>query len=408
MSTVEVTFNPFDPSFAENPYPQWRLLREHDPVHQTPLGLWVLLRYDDVHRFVRDPALSVEDRNARPGLLDAVARDALGDRYDEIESRGSHAMLNLDPPDHTRLRRLVTKAFTPRVIEQLRPRVQQLVDEALDRAAEAGEMELVGDLAFPLPFAVIGDMLGMPEADAAELRSWSGTLVRSLEPLADPDLIRAIADAGERMRDFTADAIAWKRRNPGDDLLTALIAAEEDGDMLSDEELIDQVMLIYIAGHETTVNLIGNGVLALLGDRDQLERVRTDPSIRANAVDELLRYDPPVQMTRRITLTDVEVGGKTIEAGTFVACVIASANRDTEHFGPDAEILDVTREGAGSHLAFGGGHHYCLGAALARLEGQVAIGSLLERFPGLEAAGDPVWNGRINLRGLDRLPLSLG
>lgn len=407
MSTVEVTFNPFDPAFAQDPYPQWQLLRENDPVHQTPFGLWVLLRYEDVHRFVRDPALSVEDRNASPGLLDAIARDALGDRYEEMESRGTHAMLNLDPPDHTRLRRLVSKAFTPRVIEQLRPRIQELVDDALDQAEGAAPFELIGDLAFPLPFAVISDMLGMPETDAAQLREWSGTLVRTLEPLVDPDLIRAIADAGEHMRDFTADVITWKRTHPGDDLLTALIAAEDDGDMLSDEELIEQVMLLYIAGHETTVNLIGNGVLALLGHRDQLDRLRRHPDLEANAVEELLRYDPPVQMTRRITLGEVEVGGKTIAAGSYVACVIASANRDPDHWGPDADTVDIAREGANNHLAFGGGVHYCLGAALAWLEARVAISSLLRRFDHIEPAGEPTWSGRINLRGLQRLPLAV-
>jgi cytochrome P450 len=404
MSTVEVEFNPFDPSFAEDPYPQWQRLREHAPVHQTSIGFWVLTRYDDVLRFVRDPALSVEDRNARPGPLEELARQVLGDDHEE---RGSHAMLNLDAPDHTRLRKLVSKAFTPKVIERLRPRIQQLVDEALDRVASTGEMELIGDLAFPLPFAVISEMLGMPEADSAQLREWSGTLVRSLEPLVDPDLIRAIAEAGDRMRDFTAEAITWKRRQPGDDLLSALIAAEEGGDVLSDDELVDQVMLLYIAGHETTVNLIGNGTLALLRRRAQLERLQADPSLDANAIEELLRYDPPVQMTRRITLHDVEIGTQEIEAGTFVVCVIASANRDRLKWGDDAEELDVTRDDAHNHLAFGGGIHYCLGAALARLEGQVAIGTLVRRFPRLDLAGDPVWNGRINLRGVERLPLRL-
>ena len=407
MSTAEVAFNPFDPGFAEDPYAQWQLLRDNDPVHETPIGLWLLLRYDDVLRFVRDPSLSVEDRNARPGVLDVIARETLGDRYDELNARGSHAMLNVDPPDHTRLRRLVSKAFTPRVIERLRPRVEELVDDALDAAAERGDLELIGDLAFPLPFAVISEMLGMPDTDTAQLREWSGTIVRSLEPLADPDLIRAIADAGDNMRALTADAIAWKRANPADDLLTALIAAEDGGDVLSDDELIDQVMLLYIAGHETTVNLIGNGTLALLRTPSELDRLRRDPSLDANAVDELLRFDPPVQMTRRITLVDVEVDGKTIPAGTFVVCVIASANRDRAVWGPDADRLDLGRADAGNHLAFGGGHHYCLGAALARLEGQVAIGALVRRFPTLALAGEPVWNGRLNLRGLDRLPLSI-
>ncbi|HZT66725.1 MAG TPA: cytochrome P450 [Acidimicrobiales bacterium] len=404
MSTVEVAFNPFDPSFGRDPYPQWAVLRDNDPVHQTPIGFWLLLRYDDIHRFVRDPALSVEERHASNALIDAIMEQALGDRYAEFQDRGSRTMLNLDPPDHTRLRRLVNKAFTPRRIEQLRPRIQQLVDEALDRVEAEGRLEVIGDLAFPLPFAVISEMLGMPDTDSVQLREWSGTLVRGLEPIVDPELINAIADAGDNMRNLCSEAIAWKRQNPADDLLTAMIAAEEAGDMLTDEELIEQVMLLYIAGHETTVNLIGNGTLALLRNPDQLRRLVEDPSLDVNAIEELLRYDPPVQMTRRITLQDVEVGGKTIGAGTFVACVIASANRDPAHWGPDADRLDLSRPNANHHLSFGGGAHYCLGAALARLEAQVAIGTLIRRFPGLELAGEPEWNGRMNLRGRANVP----
>jgi cytochrome P450 len=254
---------------------------------------------------------------------------------------------------------------------------------------------------------VITEMLGMPSTDTAQLREWSGTIVRSLEPVVDPALIVAIADAGENMRGLVLEAIAWKRANPADDLLTALIAAEEEGDQLSDEELLDQVMLLYIAGHETTVNLIGNGTLALVRNRLQLERLAADPALLPNAVEELLRFDPPVQMTRRITLADVSVGGKTIPQGTFVACVIASGNRDRRQWGDDADALDLGRANAREHLAFGGGAHYCLGAALARLEGQVAIGTLVRRFPGLDLAGEPAWNGRVNLRGLDSLPLTL-
>ena len=401
---MEVAFNPFDPGFIADPYPQWTALREHEPVHQSPLGISLLLRYDDVLAFLRDQSLSVEDRNARPTPMDDLARDVLGDR---VDSNAAQAMLNTDPPDHTRLRRLVSKAFTPRRIESLRPRVQELVDDALDEAERRGEMELVGELAFPLPFKVISEMLGMPETDEKQLREWSGMLVRSLEPVVDPELIVAIADAGDAMSEFIYETIAWKRQDPGDDLLSGLIHAEEDGDVLSDEELMVQVTLLYIAGHETTVNLIGNGTLALLRNRDQLERLVADPSLDANAVDELLRYDSPVQMTRRITLRDVEVRGVQIEKGTFVPCVLASANRDPAHWGDDADKLDLGRSDAHSHVAFGGGSHYCLGAALARLEGQVAIGSLVRRFPRLEQAGEPVWNGRINLRGLDLLPLKL-
>jgi cytochrome P450 len=315
-------------------------------------------------------------------------------------------MLNRDPPDHTRLRRLVSKAFTPRTVEQLRPRIQQLVDQALGSARP--QLEVIGDLAFPLPFQVISEMLGMPETDIGQLREWSGTLVRNLEPVVDPDTLRAIVEAGESMRALVGDMIAWKRKHPANDVLSGLIASEDHGDVLSDDELADQVMLLYIAGHETTVNLIGNGTLALLRHRDQLDRLRDDPDLDPTAVEELLRYDSPVQMTRRITLAGVDIQGKTIEAGAFVVLVLGSANRDPGHWGDSADALDVGRRDANQHLSFGGGHHYCLGAALARLEAQVAIGTLVRRYPALELDGSPESNGRINLRGLARLPVRTG
>src|SRR5687767_3945590 len=311
MTELTTVYNPFEPGFVENPYPQYRGARETDPVHQSPFGVWVLFRYDDVLHFLRDPALSVEDRNAHPTPLTQLAQETIG----EEAERGSFAMLNRDPPDHTRLRRLVSKAFTPRMIEGLRPQVQQWVDDALDRAAADGGMEALGDFAFPLPFTVITEMLGMPETDGKQLREWSGTLVRTLEPVPDTELLKAIAAAGTHMRELVSEAIAWKRADPADDLLSALIAAEEDGDVLSEDELIEQVMLLYIAGHETTVNLIGNGILALARNDEQYKRLRHEPELIGNAVEELLRYDPPVQMSRRITLEDVELDGKAIEKG---------------------------------------------------------------------------------------------
>ena len=402
-AATEVAFNPFDPDFISDPYSQYRALREHDPVHQTAFGPWVLTRYDDVLRFLRDSELSVEAERAAPTPLTAIQEAAFGD----ADRRGRQTMLDRDPPDHTRLRKLVSKAFTPRRIEELRDRVQRWVDDALARVD--GGLDLIPDLAFPLPFAVITEMLGMPDhlGDPLQLREWSGTLVRSLEPPTDFELLRRIAEANELMEAYLAKVIEWKRANLADDLLSALIAAEEEGDKLNDEELLAQVALLFIAGHETTVNLIGNGALALLRNQEQLERVRAaDAAAMGVVIEELLRYDPPVQMTRRITLADVEVDGKVIPEGTFVMCSLASANRDPAHFGPTSERLDVTRADAREHLAFGGGAHYCLGASLARLEGSVAIGSLVQRFPDLQLAGEPVYNGRINLRGLDHLPLS--
>jgi cytochrome P450 len=403
MANAEVSYNPFEPGFIEDPYSRFAVMRKTEPIHHSPLDFWALFRYDDILRFLKDPTLSVEDRNANPTPLDEMVMMILGDR----EPRGERSMLSRDPPDHTRLRKLVTKAFTPRVIEDLRPRIRALVGEMLDDAERKGGMDLISDFAFPLPFAVISEMLGVPAEHGDKLREWSGLIVRSLEPLVDADVIRAIADAGDKMFAHVADLIEWKRKEPGDDLLSALIAAEEQGDVLSDDELVEQVTLLYIAGHETTVNLIGNGVLALLRNRDQLELLRDDPGLMPGAVEELLRYDSPVQMTRRITLADVEIGGHTIPKGTFCVCILASANHDEAHFGTDAERLDVRRADAHSHLSFGGGVHYCLGAALARLEGQVAIGELIRRFPGFESTGEPIWNGRINLRGLERLPLVL-
>jgi cytochrome P450 len=401
MTDTAVFFNPFAEGYAANPYPHYAELREADPVHQTPLGAWYLFRYEDVRAFLRDPSHSVEDRNAHPTVMTEMAQAALGDQAD----LGNQSMLSVDAPQHTRLRRLVSKAFTPRMIEQLRPRIQQVVDEALDAAAWDGGFELMDGLAFHLPFTVITELLGMPPTDTVELRRLSGLLVRTLEPVLDPALMTSIAEAGREMDALIRSAIEWKRGRPGNDLLSALIAAEEVGDRLSESELVEQVTLLYIAGHETTVNLIGNGVLALLRHPDQMMLLRTDPSFDAPAVEELLRYDSPVQMTRRITMSPVAIGGKVIEPGAFVVLGLASANRDPERWGPTADNVDLRRADAGEHLSFGGGHHHCLGAALARLEGQVAIGSLVRRFAVIEATSEPEWNGRLNLRGLNALAL---
>jgi len=399
--------NPFEAGFAQDPYPQYRRLREEAPVHHGRFGPWTLMRYDDVSRLVREPGVSVEDRNATFNPRDLVFAAAGIERAD----RGQRAILNLDPPDHTRIRRLVSKAFTPGRIETLIPRVQVLVDQLLDDAAARGSptIDVIADLAFPLPFLVISELLGMPKADRTQLRAWSHTLVRSLEPIATPEDVPAIVDAGLHMTEHVQAAIGWKRDHPADDLLSALVAVEEEGDVLTPEELEAQVVLLYVAGHETTVNLIGNGTYALLRNRAELERWQADPSLDTNAVEELLRFDSPVQFSRRIAVADIEVAGHEIEAGSFLMTCLGSANRDESHWGADAAELDLTRPGAAQHVSFGSGVHHCLGATLARVEAQVATGSLIRRFPRLELATDtPDWNGRIILRGLDSLPLRLG
>jgi cytochrome P450 len=402
MSDATVSYNPFQPGFTVDPYPHLREMRESDPVHQNILGIWMLFRYEDAFRMLRDPALSVEDAKATPTPLMQMAREALGD----VADMGNNSMLNRDPPDHTRLRRLVAQAFTPRMIDRLRPRIEFLVDSALDQAG--ADWDVIDGLAFPLPFQVISELLGTPETDSAQLRAWSGTVVRSLEPVTDPEMIKAIAEAGRNIRELVLDILQWKRAHPADDLLTALIAAEEDGDKLTAQELAEQVSLLYLAGHETTVNLIGNGTLALLRHPDQMARLIGDPGLDAGAVEELLRYDSPVQNSRRITLSPLLIDGRHIDAGSFVVLSLASSNRDPAKWGDGADRLDVGRANASQHVSFGGGHHYCLGSHLARLEGEVALTRLIRRYPGMEPAGDPEWNGRINLRGMTHLPVRTG
>ena len=399
-------FNPFEPGFAADPYPQYAQLCATNPVQRTPLGLWALFGYDDAVRLLRDPSLSVEDRSViGPNPRAEIRQQILGDRT----QRGTRGILNLDPPDHTRLRKLVQQAFTPRMVERLAPRVQAMVDEMLDAAvARSPEFDVISDLAFPLPFRVINEMLGMPASEETKMRDLAHTLTLGLEPLLALQHLEEIADASDLIVAQVLGAIEWKRAHPADDLLSALIAAEADGDRLSPEELLDQVILLYIAGHETTVNLIGNGAYALLRNRAQLERWRDDASLDTNAVDELLRFDAPVQFSRRVTTAELVVGDQTIEAGVFVLTGLAAANRDAAKWGADAQVLDVTRANAAQHLAFGSGIHHCLGASLARLEGRTALGTLIRRFPNLELATDkPAWNGRLVLRGLDTLPVTL-
>jgi len=398
-------FDPFAPGFTDNPYPQYAALREQAPVYQHAFGFWLLTGYDDVSWLLRAPGLSVEDDNvAADSLLRQMREEAYGDGAPRASAL---SMLDRDPPDHTRLRKLVSKAFTPRAIQALRPRITDLVDGMLDRMAAEGTVDLVDALAFPLPFSVIAEMLGTPPADHERIRQLTGTVVRSLEPVADPGLVQAIMAADQEMSQIAADMIAWKRANPADDLLSALIHAEDDGDALSDDELVAQMLLLYIAGHETTVNLIAGGTLALLRHPAQLALLRADPALVGNAVEEMLRYDSPVQASRRITLEPVTVGGCAIPAGAFVMASLGSANRDERFWGADAGELRLDRENARQHLSFGAGHHHCLGASLARLEAAIAFEHLVGRFPGLTLAGDVEWNGRINLRGPAHLPVSV-
>jgi cytochrome P450 len=405
---LPVMLNPFEPGFFDDPYSQYRLVREQDPIHLSPIGTWALFRYDDVYRLLRDSSLSVEERNANPEAYSTTDPD-IAAMLEERRGNGSHTMLNLDPPDHHRLRRLVAKVFTPRMIEALRPRIETLVGEHLDRAPLDGPFDLISGLAFPLPFIVISEMLGIPEGgDRNQLREWSGAVVKTFDPILTRDEILASFDAMDNINAYINDVIDWKREHPGDDLLSALVAAEDAGDRLSPVELTEQVMLLYVAGHETTVNLIGNGALALLRHRDQLALLTNDTSLDTTFTDELLRYDSPVQMSRRIPLVDYQIDDTIIGAGSLVMTALGAANRDPAKWGPTADQLDLRRPDARDHMSFGGGIHSCLGTHLARLEGQIALTTLVRRFPRVELATDtPVWNGRIVLRGLAELPVTL-
>lgn len=400
--------NPFVPGFFDDPYQQYRELRENDPVHHSPLGMWFLSRWEDCHKVLRLPGTSVDDRNAT-----MVLRRELTSAFEARDQRRSRSILGLDAPDHTRIRKLVSKAFTPRTVARLEARVAEVADERLDaaaaRSADEGSVDLIEALAFPLPFQVIHEMLGMPDSVEAEvLRGLSQTVTQSLDPVLATVHAEEIAEAGEQLFGIIGEAIAWKRDHLDDDLLSALVLAEEENSHLTDEELRDNVTLLYLAGHETTVNLIGNGLLALLRHPDQAARLRDDPGLDAGAIEELLRYDSPVQFSRRIALEPFEVAGHEVAVGEIVMTGLGAANRDPAKFGPTAEQLDVTRADAHHHISFGSGVHHCLGAALARLEGRTTIPRVLRRFPDAQLATDQIeWNGRIVLRGVSALPVAL-
>ncbi|HEV8677156.1 MAG TPA: cytochrome P450 [Methylomirabilota bacterium] len=392
MAATELLFNPLLAEFHANPYPFYHRLRREDPVHHSTLGPWVLTRYDDVELVLRD------SRFGRAGFTPFLDTD---------EDRLPPSMLFRDPPDHTRLRSLVSRAFTPRVIEAMRAHIQEIVDRLLERVRAAGAMDLIADLAYPLPVTVICEMLGVPVEDQARIQQWSTDVARSLDAIgmtADPQVAERGRIGRRALADYFRALLPERRRHPREDLLSSLIAAEERGDRLTEGELLTTCILLFVAGHETTVNLIGNGVLALLRHPDQLARLRENPGLITSAVEELLRYDSPVQRTGRIPTADVEIDGRTIPKGSMVVAAIGGANRDPAHF-PEPDRLDLGRPD-NRHLAFGFGIHFCLGAALARVEGQVAIGTLLDRLPGLALATDtPEWRESSVLRGLKALPV---
>lgn len=406
--STSMLFNPFDAAFRADPYPFYARLRAEDPVHRSVMGFTVLTRYDDVARTLRSNEFARDIEQHAAPAADSVVQ-ARRDRLRERIERGETAktILNLDPPDHTRLRRLVSQAFTPTAIERLRQRIESLVGSIVEVAAERGSMELIDELAFPVPFQVISDLLALPTERSDEIRDWSQALTASLEPVATPETLEAADHAAAELAGYLGEVIEHRRRRLGSDVLSGLIQAEEAGDRMTTVELQSFVTLLYVAGHETTVNLIGNGMLALLRHPDQLRRWRDDSSLDDRAVDELLRYDGPVQQTVRLPMVDVayEVAGDAVvvPAKQLVMTSLGAANHDPAMF-DEPDQLRLDRPNANRHLAFAAGVHYCLGASLAKLEAQVALTTLIRRFD-IELAGEPRWRDRLTIRGVDHLPL---
>jgi cytochrome P450 len=402
-ATTEPLFNPLAPEFIRDPYPHYARLRTTDPMHLTPFGAFVASRHAEASLVLRDK------RFGKDFVERTVRRYGPQVMEEPVFRSMSHWMLQQDPPDHTRLRGLVVKAFTARRVEDMRPRIQHIVDETLDRVAAQGRMDLIEDFAFRLPVTIICDMLGIPEEHREVFYTSSRNGGRLLDPVP---LSRAEIDEANTgnaaAQLYFQQLFELRRHSPGDDLTTQLVQAEEDGSKLSNEELTANIILLFGAGHETTVNLIGNGLLALHRNPDQLALLKANPALITNAIEEFLRYDSSVQMTGRVALEDIaDLGGKPIPKGETVLCLLGSANRDPAVYPEHPDRLDITRPNV-RPLSFGGGIHFCLGAQLARIEAEVAIATLLRRLPDIQADDvvNPKWRPTFVLRGLREFPAS--
>src|ERR1700709_2209488 len=399
----EPLFNPLSPEFIKNPYPHYQRMRTTDPVHVTSFGSYVTSRHAEASLVIRDKRFGKDfvERTIRrygPKIMDEPVFRSM-----------SHWMLQQDPPDHTRLRGLVVKAFTARRVEDMRPRIQHIVDETLDRIIPQGKMDLIEDYAYRLPVTIICDMLGIPEEHREVFYAGSRDGGRLLDPVPlSPDEIKQGNASNALAAMYFQQLFELRRKTPGDDLITQLVQDEEDGSKLSNEELTANIILLFGAGHETTVNLIGNGLLALHRNPEQLALLKANPALLTNAIEEFLRYDSSVQMTGRVALEEIDdLGGKKIPKGETVLCLLGSANRDPAVYPDRPDRLDVARPN-GRPLSFGGGTPFFLGAQLARIEAEVAIATLLRRLPDLKLdnAENPEWRPTFVLRGLKVLPAS--
>jgi cytochrome P450 len=400
----------FDPGFMEDPWPRYAALRETAPVHRDPRGFWVVSRHADCLEILRSKAASSDGMNIDPDAMPDGRGRQPGQATDELAQtiEDNRPFLFRDPPEHTRMRALVSKAFTPRMVEGLRTRIEGMVDELLDEAYERGDIDVVRDFAYPLPIRVICEMLGIPEDDRERFSEWSAVLAKGLDPefLQPEGALEERFAAVASFSEYFFELMAERRRSPGDDLLSQLALAEEAGDVLTEGQMFSTAILLLVAGHETTVNLISGGVLALLEHPDELARWRADHSITPAAVEELMRFVSPVQLTGRALLADIELPDATLPKGHYVIALIASGNRDPEAF-TRADGLDLGRA-ENRHLGFGFGLHHCLGAPLARLETAIALPRLLERTAKMELLTDrAAYRDNVVLRGLADLPVRL-
>ncbi len=385
------------PAFREDPYPYYERFRGPSPLLRVAETIWFALGHADVTTLLRHPRMSTDEQ-----------QHAATEAGNALDPNRTRSLLFMDPPDHTRLRNLVARAFTPRRIEGLRAATEAITAELLDAMpADGTPVDLIQAFAYPLPVRVICNLLGIPEADEAVFTGWSRGIARSLDPtvLRSPAIDAAIEQARSELRAYLGELLEARRKNPGDDLLSGLALVEADGDRISSGEVPSLAVLLLVAGHETTVNLIGNGVLALLRAPEQLALLRRSPDLVGAAVDELLRFDGPVQITQRIATEDMEVVGCQVRRGDEILLVLGAANRDPAVFA-EPYRLDVTRD-ARRHVGFGGGIHHCLGAVLARMETQIALAALLDRFGRIDLAGVPVRRPTFTLRGLESLPVAL-
>ncbi len=382
-----VAYNPLSPELRANPYPIYEKLRRKDPVHRMRLqDAWLLTDYADVDMVLRD--------SRRFGNV--------GREFGYIPQV---SMLDLDPPEHTKIRGLVSHGFTPRSVAGLEPRIRETVDRLLGGVDRNEPFDLIAVLAFPLPVIVIAEMLGVPPEDREQFNEWSNVVSLIVDPLLDERQIRRVQQAVDEVFAYFEKVAEERRRSPQDDLVSALVTAEVDGERLERDDLLVNLLLVLVAGNETTRNLIGNGSLALLQNPDQLQKLRGDPALLNGAIDEFLRFDSPVQLDSRVAREPVELRGKRISVGQRVICLLGAANRDPKVF-PNPDRLDVDRSAA-NHMAFGRGIHYCLGAPLARLEGRVAFEALLPQLGELRLAEEPRYRDQVTLRGLESLWVEL-